>query len=346
MKKSVSILVAIIFAINLNTQAYDFLSVYNGDTIYYNITSSLPRTVEVTYNKNNLIPDYSGDLIIPDSVFFLDNYYKVTSISYCNFASCTDLTSIGIPNSVTSIGGSAFYGCTSLTSITIPNSVTSIGFCAFASCTGLTSITIPSSVTSISEGAFQDCTGLTSITIPNSVTSIGQGAFFGCVSLTSITIPNSVTSIGGVAFLLCTGLTSITCNAIIPPAVSYSFDSVNFSLPFYVPCNSISLYQQTPDWSSFTNYRCNSGLSDELKFSNSAKLYPNPTNNKSKLEVEGLKTDADVIVSDLFGRVIKSYKINPTMNELEIDVSSFDKGIYSVSVQNNNINVSKKLIVQ
>ena len=68
------------------------------------------------------------------------------------------------------------------------------------------------------------------------------------------------------------------------------------------------------------------------------KLYPNPTNNKSKLEVDGLKSDADIIVSDLLGRVIKSYKINPTNNELEIDVSSFDKGIYNIRIMNDSIN--------
>ena len=49
MKKSLLVLVAIIFAINLNTQAEDFSAVYNGDTIYYKITSSTsPYTVAVT----------------------------------------------------------------------------------------------------------------------------------------------------------------------------------------------------------------------------------------------------------------------------------------------------------
>ncbi|MFA6852098.1 MAG: leucine-rich repeat protein, partial [Bacilli bacterium] len=39
------------------------------------------------------------------------------------FSSCTNLTSLAIPNSVVSIGASAFSSCTSLTSVTIPNSV-------------------------------------------------------------------------------------------------------------------------------------------------------------------------------------------------------------------------------
>ena len=100
--------------------------------------------------------------------------------------------------------------------------------------------------------------------------------------------------------------------------------------------------------SEFSNVVCKSyvGLNDISSNNITTKLYPNPTNNKSKLEVDGLKSDADIIVSDLLGRVIKSYKINPTNNELEIDVSSFDKGIYNIRIMNDSINQTKKLIVQ
>ena len=126
------------------------------------------------------------------------------------FLSCTELTSITIPNSLTIIGRSAFYNCNKLTSISIPNSVTSIGGRAFECCSGLASITIPNSVTSIGDRAFYYCTGLTSVTIPNSVTSIGESAFERCIGLTSISIPNSVTSIGDRAFCYCTRLTSVS----------------------------------------------------------------------------------------------------------------------------------------
>ena len=214
MKKVLLVLAVLIFAINLNTQAEDFTTVYNGNNIYYSITSStLPRTVAVTYRGSYIdsyLNEYSGAISIPDSVLYNGNYYNVTSIGELAFYSCTGLTSITIPNSVTSIGDNAFNGCSGLTLITIPNSVTSIGGYAFRSCSGLTSVTIGNSVTSIGNYTFYFCSGLTSITIPNSVTSIGNSAFSGCSGLTSITIPNSVTSIGGSAFYGCSGLTSFT----------------------------------------------------------------------------------------------------------------------------------------
>lgn len=97
-----------------------------------------------------------------------------------------------ISDGVTSIGDSAFDTCTNLTSLTLPNSVTSIGDTAFCSCTMLTSINIPNSVESIDGHAFTGCFALTDITIPNSVNSIGFRAFAFCQKLTSVTMDKSL----------------------------------------------------------------------------------------------------------------------------------------------------------
>ena len=221
--------------------AHDF----KAGGIYYNITDATNKTVSVTYRgdySNSYDNEYTGSVVIPESVTYNGTTYSVTSIGYGAFEDCTGLTSIEIPNSVTSIEHYAFCGCDGLTSITIPNSVTSIGDDAFNGCSGLTSIVvdgnntkydsrencnaiietetntlilgckntiIPNSVTSTGNYAFSGCTGLKSITIPNSVTNIGNHAFSDCTSLTSITIPNSVTSIGEDAFSGCSGLTAV-----------------------------------------------------------------------------------------------------------------------------------------
>ena len=192
--------------------AYDFKV---GD-LCYNITNDTlaPYSVEVSSeNEDTEYAAYSNlpsSVIIPESVTYNENNYKVTSIGYRAFYGYTGLTSITFPNSVITIGDEAFKGCTELTSVTLGNSITSIEYCAFGGCTGLTSITIPNSVTTIGSSAFEGCERLTSVTIPNSVTSIEYNTFSDCTGLTSITIPNSVTSIGWYAFSNCTGLTSVT----------------------------------------------------------------------------------------------------------------------------------------
>jgi hypothetical protein len=192
------------------------------------ITSFLPKT-------------YAGALVIPGSI----RGYTVTSIGENAFSSCTQVTSIVIPDSVTSIANKAFDNCSSLTSINIP-SINTINSQTFRGCINLTSITIPASVQLILTGAFSTCNKLASISvdpsnqyhlsidgvvynknqtavliyprgkegstfsIPALVTSIGGNAFESCKNLTSITIPGSVTIIEANAFSGCSGLTSVT----------------------------------------------------------------------------------------------------------------------------------------
>ena len=155
---------------------------FEAGGIYYNVTSEADRTVEVTFkgeSYDSYSNEYSGSIIIPESVTYNGNIYSVTSIGDDAFAECSSLTSVTIPNSVTSIGDYAFEDCFGLTSVTIPNSVTSIGNCAFEYCSGLTSVTIPNSVTSIGWLVFDHCSGLTSVTIGNSVKNLGNSVFIG-----------------------------------------------------------------------------------------------------------------------------------------------------------------------
>ena len=216
----------------INFEAND---IYCGNGIYYKITDKTNNFVAVTHRGNSYddYEEYSGAVTIPSFITYNEKTYKVTSIEDLAFASCSNLTSITIPNSVTSIGKGAFGDCSNLASITIPNSVTRIEYATFYYCRSLTSITIPKSVTSIGERAFSGCSSLTSINIPESVTSIENNAFRGCSSLTSVTIPNSVTTIGDDAFEGCSSLKIIdvakgntkydsrdNCNAIIETATN------------------------------------------------------------------------------------------------------------------------------
>ena len=176
------------------------------DGIYYNISGD---EAEVTSSNNNTT-EYTGVVVIPESVTYHNKTYSVTSIGTSAFAKSSNLISVTIPESVTKIGGSAFLGCSSLTSVTIPESVTSIGHWAFQGCRSLTSLTIPNGLTIIDQGVFSSCTSLKSVNIPECVTSIGGGAFNDCGSLASVTIPNGVTSIENGAFHGCRSLKSIT----------------------------------------------------------------------------------------------------------------------------------------
>jgi hypothetical protein len=249
------LLTILISMMGANAFAYD-IAVENADgvTIHYNYIND-GRELEVANGS------YSGDVVIPEEVTYMNRTRKVTSIGSKAFNECYSLTSVTIPNSVTSIGNSAFYVCYNLTSVTIGNSVTSIGDEAFYNCWNLTSVTIPNSVTSIGReafyltcltsvtignsvtsiggGAFEDCDRLTSVTIPNSVTSIGEGAFKDCDRLTSVTIGNSVTSIGGGAFSYCRELTSVTIPNSVTSIGDYAFSGCTGLTSVTIP-NSVT----------------------------------------------------------------------------------------------------------
>ena len=215
------ILILLSSIVGVKAFAYD-IAVENADgvIIYYNYIND-GIDLEVTHQEYDRSL-YSGNVVIPEEVTYMNRTKKVTSIGAYAFDNCSSLNSVSIPSSVTSIGDNAFYQCSGLTSVIIPNSVISIGLNAFAGCSGLTSVTISTSLTSIGAFAFWRCYGLTSVTIPNSLTSIGPSAFRAC-SLTSVTIPNSVTIIGSHAFCECLHLTSVTIPNSVTFIGSYAF---------------------------------------------------------------------------------------------------------------------------
>ena len=236
MMKRLVLTLAILAGFAVQALAYDF----QVDGICYNVKSDAESTVSVTYGDE----DYSGNIVIPDTVAVNGQTYTVveigelafsddaalasviipntvTSIGVGAFKNCTGLTAIDIPNSVETIEGyyryGAFWGCSNLVSIGFPNSLRTIGEYAFGECSGLISIDLPNSLREIGQYAFYNCTSLVSIDWPQNINELSLGVFCGCTSLESYIIPDHIVSIGDVAFSGCTNLYSIT----IPNSITH-----------------------------------------------------------------------------------------------------------------------------
>ena len=85
----------------------------DGVTIYYKLINDSTE-LSVSYlgsSPEDYSCEYSGDVVIPESVTYNGVSYPVISIGYGAFQSCSSLTSVTIPNSVTSIDDYAFFGC-------------------------------------------------------------------------------------------------------------------------------------------------------------------------------------------------------------------------------------------
>ena len=268
MKKQLLLLVLMILP--LVASAHD-IAVKNADgvTIYYNYIND-GSELEVT-SYNDYSDSYTGNVVIPEEVTYMNRTRKVTGIGIGAFGFCSGLTSVSIPNTVKSIGIGAFRKCTKLTSITIPNSVTRIDKEAFLDC-GLYKV-IVSDIAAWCGIFFYDeysnpllyadlysdeNTEIKDLVIPNSVTSIGNHAFRNCSRLTSITLGNSVTSIGSYSFYKCSGLTSIVIPKNVVSIERNAFDGCDIAIvtslietPFII--TGKSTYERTFSLNTFNN---------------------------------------------------------------------------------------------
>ncbi len=212
--------------------ARDFSYEYEGQTLTYTVLDENAKTCmpkEGYLSADDYIfpgNDVSGVLVIPSVAKDGDVQYSVRKIGEYSFSSCSELTSVTIPNSVRTIGYEAFSWCSGLTSVTIPNSVIEIGEGAFAVC-GLTSVTIPNSVTEIGKRAFWWCNRLTSVTTTSANPPIvADDSFEGLHATTVLSVPeNAINEYLATAWAL---FENIRCGDVIYG--SYETDNLKYRL--------------------------------------------------------------------------------------------------------------------
>lgn len=214
-------------AFPLSVAAYDF----EEGGFYYNVSGS---EATVTYRDKNT-GDYSGNVVIPESVTHNGVTYAVTAIGPSAFSRSSNLTSVEISKTIKTIGDHAFNYCSGLTSVVVPNSVESLGRCVFHSCSGLRTAVVGNSVPLIDEYEFQYCYSLAEVVIGESVTHLAIKTFFDCPSLRKV-----------------------TCLAPVPPTMYayYSFcDEAYTYATLYVPGASMQAYKNDQNWGRFRSYQ-------------------------------------------------------------------------------------------
>lgn len=111
-----------IYSIVFTQVEANYTNKINVNGIYYNITSQSKKTVQVSYKGNSYDEysnEYSGKVIIPQTITYFGYTYTVTSIEEYSFYYCTGITSVSIPSTVTEIGNNAFSNCTSITELEV-----------------------------------------------------------------------------------------------------------------------------------------------------------------------------------------------------------------------------------
>ena len=129
------------FIATLMSMAYTMASAHDiavansaGKTIYYKFNSD-GTSVFVTCkgsSSSSYSNEYSGEIVIPETITYSGKTYSVTSIGERAFKDCSGLKSVTIPNSVTSIDYEAFCN-TRIKSLTIGSGIQTISTFAFFS---------------------------------------------------------------------------------------------------------------------------------------------------------------------------------------------------------------------
>ena len=98
-----------LLCLSLSARAHDA----EVDGIFYKLDAA-NKTATVTYKgdyDDSYDHEYSGAVVIPETVTYKGITYSVTSLGERCFSDCSFLTSITIPNSVTSLGDWCFSDC-------------------------------------------------------------------------------------------------------------------------------------------------------------------------------------------------------------------------------------------
>ena len=86
-----------------------------------------------------------------------------------------------------------------------------------------------------------------------------------------------------------------------------------------------------------------------LNDARSMEAFPNPTNGQVTIKLKNVDDAATITVTDLQGRVMKSYSLNATDTHFQeniLDLSGLSTGIYIVQVTGTNTNLKKRISLQ
>ena len=89
-----------------------------------------------------------------------------------------------------------------------------------------------------------------------------------------------------------------------------------------------------------------SSLAEEIAGALQVSLYPNPATTQATLNVEGLQTEAKIVISDLQGRILSQGKMEANTTTYTLDLSKMASGVYYIKLITDEALSTQKLIVE
>lgn len=216
-----------------------------------------------SYNPNGYMISAKNINDMPETVVIPNIYNGKPVIMLGDFAQCSQIKHLYIPETINEIKTYAFSGKPllknevdmALETVTFAQTIGLVAIVenAFSYCQNLISINIPDSVKRIDKQAFHNCTSLTDVTFNDSskLERILEEAFYNCQSLQSIVLPSQIKSLSQKAFYDCIALNEVYFYCPTPPIVQslvfyYELDQDDqiLQVTFYVLEDSYDSFSQ------------------------------------------------------------------------------------------------------
>ncbi len=209
---------------------------------------------------------YEPNDMFPNTIYFFagkdDTSYEIpegiTCIESYAFSNCVNLKNITFPESLIQINGSAFEGCVNLESVNGKYATTdhkgyinAVGKLMLLVPNIDDDYVVPDEVTALGSELFANRHTLKSVTMGDNVTELGNYVFSRCEALKKVVLSANLRSIGYNPFMYDTGLEEVYFRGIIPPSYT-DYQLVEApALKFYVPSQSINLYNTNNGWKDY-----------------------------------------------------------------------------------------------
>ena len=236
--------------------------------IYANAFANLTGITEVTTNV--AYDRYFSGCTNLEKVTILNPSSSDGGFGAYVFNSCSNLTTVILPNNAKIITSNMFNGNKNLMTVNFPSSITQIGTNAFYNCNRLRNLDIPDTAsytlgnsvfynsgiteecaknivahaTSIGDNLFQSCLSLVNVEVP----VFANYMFNNCTALESVSLSDGTTTIGYCIFNGCKALKTVYLPSSITTVTNNSLTSTSSSYYAFYNCTALEDVQLGKDW--------------------------------------------------------------------------------------------------
>jgi hypothetical protein len=277
------------------------------------------------------------------------------------FSGCVQFTEIEIPDKVETLGSYAFKDCNHLEIVRFGDSTKTIDQRAFQNCVALHTVYLGCGLEMINGNAFTDCIALTDLYCMAEVPpAFGMGNVFPSSNNCTLTVPCGKkqaysTGLWGAYFYPrieeMSYFVDVTVNDTLYGYVNVATDCATNSAILMAVANDGYLFESWNDGNTdnpreisltkdtaFVATFSAVGLEDVVS-SEQIVVFPNPSNGLFTLELPQGVSNKYAIVSDIQGRVVKTFSIDKGQRNIKIDLQGCEQGIYFLNVDSNNIKI-------